>query len=435
MPDVPTPAPSSARTDAILDRLHGLYPKLIDLSLDRVLRLLHTLGDPQLALPPVIHVAGTNGKGSTCAFLRAIAEAAGMRVHVTISPHLVSLTERFRLAGHLVSEESLAETLAEIEQRNAGAPITVFEALAAAGLLLFSRSPADLCIVEVGLGGRYDATNVFPAPAACAITSISLDHQDFLGNDLSRIAWEKAGIIKPGRPVATGHQTPDVRATLRASAAAAGAPLLERGRDWDATLSGTELIYTDAAGRLSLPKPALAGAHQIDNAGIAIAALRACGLGLPQAAYGGIASATWPARLQRLTGRLAASLPGNLTLYLDGGHNQGAGQALAEHLATWSDQPTHLIVGMKQSKDIGAFLAPLLPHAATLWAVQEPGQHLALPVPDIIAASGDQARPGPTVAAALNRIAAAESRPARILICGSLYLAGEVLKADNPPRL
>jgi dihydrofolate synthase/folylpolyglutamate synthase len=276
---------------------------------------------------------------------------------------------------------------------------------------------------------------VFPAPAACAITSISLDHQDFLGSDLARIAWEKGGIIKPGRPVATGHQSPDVRDTLRACAAEAGAPLLERGRDWEATLTENQLVYTDATGSLTLPKPSLAGAHQIDNAGIAIAALRASGIGLPRGAYPGIAAATWPARLQRLTGRLAAALPPNLALYLDGGHNQGAGQALGEHLATWSDQRTHLIVGMKQSKDIGAFLAPLLPYAETVWAVQEPGQHLALPVPEIVAASGGRARPGPTVAAALQQIAAAERGPARILICGSLYLAGEVLKADNLPRL
>ena len=432
--DLPRLAPDAApgRTDAIIERLHRLYPKLIDLSLDRVLRLLHQLGDPQLHLPPVIHVAGTNGKGSTCAFLRAIGEAAGWRVHVTTSPHLVELRERFRVAGELVDDAVLSDTLAEIERVNAGAPITVFEALAACGTLLFSRVPAELCVVEVGLGGRYDATNVVPAPAACAITSISMDHQDFLGDRLDRIAWEKAGIMKPGRPVATGGQTPEVAATLRACAAEIGATLLERGRDWEVTRAGPGLRFADAAGSLTLPAPGLAGAHQVDNAGIAIAALRASGLDAPDAAFSGIAGASWPARLQRLGGNVAALLPPGVEMYLDGGHNVGAGHALATHLRAWADQPVHLVVGMKQSKDAAGFLEPLLPLAASAWAVQEPGQHLALPVAQIIEAAGGRARPGPDVAGALRQIAAGhDGRPARVLICGSLYLAGEVLKWDR----
>ncbi len=432
MSDIPRPAAGAApgRTDAIIDRLHALYPKLIDLSLDRVQRLLAQLGHPERALPPVIHVAGTNGKGSTCAFLRAIGEAAGLRVHVTISPHLVELRERFRIAGELVSDETLAATLEEVEAVNEGGAITVFEALVAAGLLLFARTPADLCVVEVGLGGRFDATNVFDQPAACAITSISLDHQDFLGDRLDRIAWEKAGIMKPGRPAATGHQHPEAAAMLRACAAETGAVLLERGRDWDIGERNDGLRFSDAGGTLDLPWPSLLGPHQLDNAGIAVAALRASGVALPISAYAGIANAVWPGRLQQLRGRLAAMLPEKAELWLDGGHNAGAGEALAEHLRAWSDRPLHLIVGMKQSKDASGFLAPLLPHAASVWAVREPGQHLALPVEAIVEASGGVARMGPDVAGALAGIAGLR-QGGRVLICGSLYLAGEVLKADG----
>ena len=424
------PGAVPGRMDATIDRLHTLYPKLIDLGLDRVQRLLGQLGDPQDHLPPVVHVAGTNGKGSTCAFLRAIGEAAGLRVHVTISPHLVHLRERFRIAGELVSDAALSAVLEEVEAVNAGAPITVFEALIAAGYLLFARTPADICIIEVGLGGRYDATNVIAAPAACAITAISLDHQDFLGSDLKRIAWEKAGIMKAGHPAVTGHQTPEVAAVLRNCAVAVSAPFLERGEDWEITRQQSGLRFTDAAGTLDLPLPSLLGEHQIDNAGIAIAALRVSGLGLPQAAYNGIAGAAWPARLQRLHGPLTTRLPEECELWLDGGHNAGAGLILAEQLRAWGDQPVHLIVGMKQSKDAAAFLHPLLPLAATMWAVSEPGQHLALPVDAIIAASGGAAQPGPTIAGALARIIAG-GNTGRILICGSLYLAGEVLKAEN----
>jgi dihydrofolate synthase/folylpolyglutamate synthase len=429
--DIPRPAPGAVpgRTDAIIGRLHALYPKLIDLSLDRVQRLLALLGHPERALPPVIHVAGTNGKGSTCAFLRAIGEAAGMRVHVTISPHLVELRERFRIAGELVCDEVLAATLEEIEAVNAGGAVTVFEALVAAGLLLFSRTPADLCVVEVGLGGRFDATNVFDNPAACAVTSISLDHQDFLGDRLDRIAWEKAGIMKYGRPVATGRQHPEAAAMLRACAAETGAVLLERDRDWDIGEHASGLRFADAHGALDLPRPSLLGPHQLDNAGIAVAALRASGVGLPNSAYAGIAQAVWPGRLQRLRGHLAGTLPAHVELWLDGGHNAGAGVVLAEQLRAWSDRPVHLVVGMKQSKDAGAFLAPLLPHAASVWAVHEPGQHLALPVEAIVEASGGIACVGPDVAGALAGIAGT-GQGGRVLICGSLYLAGEVLKAD-----
>ncbi|HTR17728.1 MAG TPA: folylpolyglutamate synthase/dihydrofolate synthase family protein [Acetobacteraceae bacterium] len=425
----------SGRSEAIIERLHSLYPRLIDLTLGRLEHLLDALGNPERRLPPVIHVAGTNGKGSTCAFLRAIAESAGLTVHVYTSPHLVRFTERIRLAGELVSDAVLADTLEEIERVNAGAPVTVFEVLVAAAYLLFTRVPADLCIVEVGLGGRYDATNVVAAPVATAITSISLDHQDFLGDTLGKIAWEKAGIAKRGVPLIHGAQEAEAAEVIAACAAEAGAPVLARGRDWDVAWTRTGMRFSDAHGTLDLPAPSLPGPYQLDNAGIALAAIRASGLALPAASLAGIARAEWPARMQRLDGVLARMLPEGWELWLDGGHNAGAGVALAEHMARWDDRPLHLIVGMKKSKDAAAFLRPLLPHAASVWAVVEPGQHLALPVADVIAASGGVARPGPTIAETLPVLRQQEA-PGRVLICGSLYLAGEVLKADAglPPE-
>jgi dihydrofolate synthase/folylpolyglutamate synthase len=408
--------------EASLDRLHNLYPKLIDLSLDRLMRLLAALGDPHLRLPPVIHVAGTNGKGSCCAFIRAIAEAAGLRVHVYTSPHLVRFNERIRLAGELVSDGALAGALDEIEGLNAGNQITVFEAITAAAFLLFARVPADLCVLEVGLGGRFDATNVIAPPRVAAITSISMDHQDFLGDRLSVIAAEKAGIIKPGSVVVTGRQAPEALAEIVREAALKDSVLLLRGRDWDLTEAGEGLMFE----AMRLPRPSLIGAHQADNAGIAIAALRASGLDIPAAAYAqGLATAEWPARLQPLRGHLRKLLPEGSSLWLDGAHNPGGGQALAEQLDRW-EGPTTLVVGMKQSKDVKEFLAPLIPRAARIFAVAEPGQHLALPIDQVIAASGGIAIEGPDIAGALRQIVA----PSRVLICGSLYLAGEVLKLD-----
>ncbi len=411
-----------SRYDASLDRLHRLYPKLIDLKLDRLIRLLADLGNPHLFVPPVIHVAGTNGKGSCCAFIRAIAEAAGLRVHVYTSPHLVRFNERIRLAGELVSDEMLAAALDEIESVNAGNQITVFEAITAAAFLLFARVPADLCVLEVGLGGKFDATNVIASPRVAAITAISLDHQDFLGDRISAIAAEKAGIIKPGTTVVTGHQTPEAFAEIAGAAAANGAALLARGRDWEIAETAAGVRYNGMA----LPKPSLPGAHQVDNAGIAIAALRASGLTIPQPAYAaGLTTAEWPARLQQLQGALTAIAPAGTKIWLDGAHNPAGAQALADQLDSWPG-PTTLLIGMKQSKDVVEFLAPLIPRAAQIFAVAEPGQHLALPVEKIIEASGGVALAGPDVAGALMQL----RQPTRVLICGSLYLAGEVLKLD-----
>lgn len=421
----------NASVDAIFDRLTGLHPRLIDLSLDRLQALLARLGHPEERLPPVIHVAGTNGKGSTCAFLRAMAEAAGMRVHVFTSPHLVRFNERIRIAGSLVDDATLIAALEHIEQVNAGAPITVFEVITAVAFHLFAATPADLCVLEVGLGGRGDATNVIPPPAACAITSISLDHRELLGNTLALIAAEKAGIMKRGVPVAVGAQPAEVLDVLLTHAERAGAPVVLRDRDWQVEPIDPGFHFVDADGGLTLPPPSLPGAHQLDNAGIAIAAMRAAHLAPPiHAIRRGLAGAEWPARLQHLGGRLAALLPAGWELWLDGGHNPGAGVVLAEHLAGWRDRPVHLLVGLNKVKDAAEFLRPLLPMATSVWAVAEPGQHSALPVEGIIAASGGVARPGGSVTDGLRRVVL-EAGPARVLICGSLYLAGEVLKLDE----
>jgi dihydrofolate synthase/folylpolyglutamate synthase len=425
---------SPSRSEAIIDRLHALHPKLIDLSLGRLRHCLDRIGNPERRLPPVLHVAGTNGKGSTCAFLRAIAEAAGLAVHVYTSPHLVRFHERIRLAGTLVEDAALAAALEEVEQANAGAPITVFEITTAVALLLFARVPADLLVLEVGLGGRFDATNVIERPVTTAITSIGMDHMEFLGDTLARIAHEKAGILKPDIPCATGLQQPEALASIEAEARLVGAPLRRRGQEWHIAPHAGGLRYADAGGTLELPSPALPGPHQADNAGIAIAALRAwTPPWLDDAAIAaGLARATWPARLQQLTGRCAALLPQGWELWLDGGHNPAAGEVLAAHCdLAWADRPLHLIVGMKRGKGAEGFLRPLLGRAKTIHAVAEAGQHLAMDVGGVIAASGGAAMAGPTVREALVKLRLAGGAPARVLICGSLYLAGEVLKSDQ----
>ena len=428
-----------AASETVLERLTRLHPKLIDLSLGRMQRLLAALGNPERHLPPVIHVAGTNGKGSTCAFARAIIEAAGLRAHVYISPHLVRFHERIRLAGRLVSEEALYAALLEVEAANAGAPITFFEITTACALLLFARTPADAAILEVGLGGRLDATNVVDQPAATAIAAIAYDHMDWLGESLGAIAREKCGIFRTGVPAITGTQPEEARAAIVAAASGAGAMLLARGRDWDVAPLGDGLRWEGFAGSFDLPAPSLPGPHQLDNAGIAVGAVLASGvlgghatdLEIGAALARGVAGAEWPARLQRLRrGPLAALLPPGWELWLDGGHNPAAGAMLARHAAAaWSDRPLYAVVGMKQGKGVAGFLAALLPRCAALWAVAEPGQHLAMPVGEIVAAAGGAARIGPTLAPAI-AAAAREAGPARVLVCGSLYLAGVVL-AEN----
>lgn len=421
-------------SETVLERLTRLHPMLIDLGLDRIRRLLAALGNPQDHLPPVLHVAGTNGKGSTCAFLRAMAESAGLRAHAYTSPHLVRFHERIRLAGELVSEEQLYATLLEVERVNDGAPITFFEITTACALLLFSRIPADVTILEVGLGGRLDTTNVVARPAATAVTAIGYDHMDWLGDTLAKIAGEKCGILRAGVPAITGRQEDEAYDAIVAAAEAIGAPLWARDRDWDIVEDGMGLLWEGPDGSLRVPMPTLPGPHQHDNAGIAIAMLRAARLPrlTDPAIAAGVFAAEWPARLQRLThGPLPEALPQGWELWLDGGHNPAAGAALAAHAgASWSDRPLYAVVGMKSGKGVEGFLAALMPRCAALWAVAEPGQHLAMPVAEILAASGGIARPGPTLEAAV-AAAAREKGPARVLVCGSLYLAGLVLAGNG----
>jgi dihydrofolate synthase/folylpolyglutamate synthase len=422
--------------DRILQRLLQLHPKLIDLSLDRVRRLLHRLGDPQDALPPVVHVAGTNGKGSTIAFLRAALEAAGYRVNVFTKPHLVHFNERIRLAGRLIDEAPLAALLEECERANAGEPITYFEITTAAAFLAFARAPADIVLLETGLGGRFDATNVIASPAVTVITPVSLDHQHFLGDTVTAIAGEKAGILKQGRAAVLAPQSPEGRAVLETRARDLAAPLFRHGEEWHVAATSSGLRY---AGRrwphLDLPPPGLVGPHQYDNAGAALACLDCLdGFALDATALAmGLRRVEWPARLQLLTrGKLAALLPADWELWLDGGHNEAGGQALAAMAASWQDRPLRLVFGMLGTHDAQAFLRPLAPYAAALNAVAIPGEASSLSAgaaAEAAHAVGIKAVAQSSIAAAI--AAAATAAPTgRVLICGSLYLAGRVL-AEN----
>ena len=423
-------------SDRILARLLALHPKLIDLSLERVHRLLARLDHPERALPPVVHVAGTNGKGSVVAFLRAIAEAAGLRVHVYTSPHLVRFHERIRVAGRVIAEGRLAALLAECERANQGAPITFFEITTAAAFLAFARTAADLTLLEVGLGGRLDATNVVAAPRATVITPVDLDHTQHLGSTVAAIAGEKAGILKPGCPAVIGPQLPAAAAVIAAQATAVGAPLWRAGLEWTAQATeGGGVAYRDAAGALELPRPALAGLHQVMNAATAVACARRLGGFGTQALLRGLQRAEWPARLQRLwSGPLVERLPRGWELWLDGGHNPHAGRALATQFERWRDRPLHLVVGMINTKTIADFMAALAAPGvvASLQGVAIPGQDATLSAAAIVAAAkaaGLSALAAAGVDAALDQLCASEV-PGRVLICGSLYLAGTVL-AEN----
>ncbi len=425
-------------SDAILARLLTLHPKIIDLTLDRVLRLLARLGHPERACPPVIHVAGTNGKGSTQAMLRAGLEAQGATVHAYTSPHLARFHERIRVAGRLIDEGALAALLAECERVNDGAPITFFEITTVAAFLAFARARADWLLLEVGLGGRLDATNVIDAPRLTVITPVSWDHEQYLGDTLGKIAFEKAGILKPGVPCIVGPQTPEALAVIEARAAEVGAPLVVAGRDWTARAEGGRLLFEDAAGRLDLPRPNLLGPHQIDNAGAAVAALRALGLG-DDACAAAVSRAEWPARLQRLTrGPLAAIADAcGAALWLDGGHNLAAGAAVAAHfrsVAAADPAPLALVCGMLETKDAAGFLAAFAGLAVSVATVDIPGATAGLPAATLAEAgarSGLRAAPHPDLPAAL-RAAVRDAGPGgRALICGSLYLAGAVLRENG----
>ncbi|WP_370282480.1 folylpolyglutamate synthase/dihydrofolate synthase family protein [Pseudooceanicola sp.] len=410
----------------------ALHPKIIDLTLDRMWRLLDALGNPQEHLPPVIHVAGTNGKGSTLAMIRAGLEADGKRCHVYTSPHLARFHERIRLAGDLIAEAYLAEVLDECYAANGGEPITYFEITTCAALLAFARTPADYCLLEVGLGGRLDATNVVDKPALTVITPVSIDHQQYLGETLGQIAFEKAGILKREVPCVVGPQGDAALEAIEARAARLAAPLIAQGQHWHVWEERGRLIFQDETGLIDLPPPNLPGAHQFDNAGSALAALRH--LGLPEEALeAAVTRAEWPARMQRLTrGPLVDSAPG-IELWLDGGHNPAAGEALARHLATLPDRPTHLICGMLNTKDVAGFMRPLAPHVASLTAVSIPGEAATLTAEQtsgIAAACGIAERQAGSVAEALALIAE-ETPRARVLICGSLYLAGRILRENG----
>ena len=427
--------------DAIVARLAALHPKRIDLSLERIERLLAALDHPERKLPPVIHVAGTNGKGSTIAFMRAILEAAGKRVHVYSSPHLVRFNERYRLAGALVSDAELSTTLEECERANAGAPITVFEITTAVGLMLFARHPADVLLLEVGLGGRLDATNVVDHPLATVITRIAIDHTDFLGDTIEKIASEKAGILKRATPAIVAAQPRDALAVIERQAARLNAPLKIAGEDWTATEERGRLVYQDDAGLLDLPAPKLYGRHQFENAGLAIAALRAIKpLRIAPPAYeAGMVKADWPARLQRLTqGRLVDLAPVGSELWLDGGHNPDGGRAIAAALADLEERvsrPLVLIVGMLASKDCTGFLSNFTGLARRMVAVPVPGAEKGLTaeaVADAARAIGLPATSRDNLDEALDAARKLDLEPPpRILITGSLYLAGEVLRENG----
>ena len=422
----------SQGSDLILQRMMALHPKIIDLTLDRVHRLLAALGHPERALPPVIHIAGTNGKGSTQAMIRAGLEAGGGRVHAYTSPHLARFHERIRLAGELISEDYLAEILEECETANAGIPITYFEITTCAALRAFARTPADWTLLEVGLGGRLDATNVVEKPRLTIITPVSIDHQQYLGETLPEIAGEKAGILKRGVPCVVGPQEEAALAVIEAKAARLGAPLLVHGQHWTAWEERGRLVFQDETGLLDLPLPVLPGPHQIDNAGAALAALRHLGAG-EAACAAAVTKAHWPARMQRLTRGPLVEAAGTCELWLDGGHNPAGGVAVAATLARMVRKPTHLVLGMLNTKDIAGYLRPVAAEARTLTAVSIPGEANTLSAEETQAAAaraGIEADTAGSVLAAVTRIAAADPG-ARILICGSLYLAGGVLRENG----
>jgi len=419
-------------------RLSGLYPKLIDLSLGRMYRLLDDLGNPHQRLPPVIHVAGTNGKGSTCAIMRAVLEAAGNRAHVYTSPHLVRFAERIRLAGSLIDENLLLALLEYVETANAGKPITFFEVTTAVAFLAFARVPADVVILETGLGGRFDATNVIAKPAVTALSSISMDHMQYLGDTLTLIAGEKAAIMKPGVPCVSVAQEPDAATVIAAAAAEIGATLKVQNADWRITEENGGLIFAGTGHTWKTPLPSLPGRHQIGNAGLALAALEQSEIAIPPfAVRSGMRNIDWPARAQRLRqGPLVSALPASWELWLDGGHNAGGGAAVAELAAEmWSDASLHVICGMLSTKVSDDYLRPLASRVTSFTAVPIASNDTGLP-PEELAASArrvgfsDVAVAESPEAALRMILARAALGRARILICGSLYLAGDVLKSN-----
>jgi dihydrofolate synthase/folylpolyglutamate synthase len=418
-------------SDAILARMMALHPKIIDLTLDRMWRLLARLGHPERNLPPVIHIAGTNGKGSTQAMIRAGLEQAGHRVHAYTSPHLARFHERIRLAGTLIDEDHLTAVLDECRRVNGDDNITYFEITTCAALLAFARTPADFTLLEVGLGGRLDATNVVEQPRLTVITPVSIDHQQYLGETLAEIAGEKAGILKRGVPCIVARQEDGAMEVIENIAARLSAPLIAHGQHWHVGREHGRLVFQDETGLLDLPPPILAGPHQFDNAGTALAALRYLGVDAA-ACEAAVTDAQWPARMQRLSHGPLVDLAGGAPIWLDGGHNPAAGAAVAATLATMPGPKLHVICGMLNTKDVAGFLRPIAPHTARLYAVDIPGETNTLPAETTRAAAeqcGISASTASTVAQAVRDIVATDAE-ARILICGSLYLAGRIL-TDN----
>ena len=433
------------RSSAILERLLTLHPREIDLSLDRVRRLADQLGNPERRLPPVIHVAGTNGKGSTTAFMRAMLEAAGKRVHVYTSPHLVRFHERIRIGavggGTFVDDEELAEALVYVERVNDGQSITQFEITTLAAFFLFAEHQADVTLLEVGLGGRLDATNIVDRPLVSVITPVSIDHEKFLGDTIEAIAGEKAGILKRGTQGVVAPQVEKALSVIERQAARIGAPLQVANQDWVAYAEHGRLVFQDEKGLLDLPAPHLPGRHQFTNAGTAVAALRNSGLDLPQAAIAkGLENVQWPARLQRLsTGALVGRAGRGVELWLDGGHNPGAGAVIAEAMADLEERvprPLVLVVGMLNTKDPVGFLRPFAGLANRVYTVPAPSEATRAPeeLAGIARRAGLRAEATDSIEAALGAIAAEkwEASP-RVLICGSLYLAGRVLDLNGTP--
>jgi dihydrofolate synthase/folylpolyglutamate synthase len=417
-------------------RLRALHPSLIDLSTGRVKRLLAALGNPETRMGPVIHVAGTNGKGSTCAYLRAIAEAAGLKVHVISSPHLVRFAERIRVAGRIITDEELDPLIDEVEAANAGKPISFFEITTCLAFQAFAQAPADLVVVEVGLGGRFDASNVFDAPAVSVIAPVDYDHLEMLGPELHKIAWEKAGIIKAGRPVVVARQLDEALEVIEREAQTLGAPLTLMGRDFDAYEQHGRLAVQLGERLLDLPAPALFGGHQFANAGLAVAAIDAFGdPRIDEAAVArGVSGASWPGRFQPLTkgplGELARARGADL--WLDGAHNPHAGVALAEsagRLAARDGRPVTLIVGMLGRKDAAGFFAPFAALAPRVFTTAFSSPN-ATPAADLEAAARGaslQADAVDGVEAALERALAGDGPAPHVIICGSLHFIGDVL--------
>lgn len=417
---------------AQLDRLGALSVPQGRLGLDTIVRLLARLGNPERAIPPAFHVAGTNGKGSTCAYLRFMLEAAGYRVHCATKPHLVRYNERIRLAGTLIDDAMLASLLAEALDAGADLEPSFFEVTTAAMFMAFARVPADVCVIETGLGGRLDATNVMARPLVTGIATLGIDHEAFLlapepgvpADPLARIAFEKASIAKPGVPLVTLEHAARAAESVLATAALIGAPVVIRNRQWHAEC-GTRIAYRDAAGALDLPCPVLPGAHQADNAALAVAMLRhqAALAVSPAAMAQGILAARWPARLQKLGDGPLTALAGARTVWLDGGHNPDAGAAIARHLA--GQPPVHVVLGMLANKDPGAILAPLGDHLLSVTIVPAPG-HAAHSAEAFAPFSAVPIRTAPDVAAALAML----PEGGDVLIAGSLYLAGDVLRRN-----